>query len=905
MIHLELVRLVNSGTAWAFIGSGVSCDAGLPGWIELLERVRTVIATGKALPTESARQLQRLVAQGNLPGAFEILSRDYGREALVGAIEAEIRKISIPGRMHELLSHWPFSAYVTTNFDLLIDKALKNKPNGWTTIGNTASETAKVSKGVKNIVWHPHGIVPLSSSTRHLVVCQSDYDEIYPSGSPTYQTLEAVLRMVQTVFVGFGFSDPDLMTLLRKVSRVSTPGRPAYAFLHGTTQDQRYQLKLEYNVEVIPYEVHGSDHSELLKILSAYASFVVARDIQFGKASIGDIGYDPGVTSLLVQNKIHSGAIEGSLEANEAVMRASVLSSLGERSLTVEEARALGATINGKNREAAINAALKTLIERGLIQDNGETLELTTAGSKAVVEGSAAAQLSRDQFAASLETRVLKIDGTVHARAVATVAADFFEHIARDRGLGLAQNLASVDALTVRHRAVALIQDLPKWFAKCASRQQTLVLVQVIADVLRMPNNHEREYLGLLTQAYFGRHLCGIDLESIDLRRQLLGETVFVCDSHFLIPLLAKGSVGHAYASELLDLIKKSSSKLVATELLLVEAMEHADFAVKLVKQHGENSARVLDATRGAHGFRSNAFLEGFFSDRASNSGLRFLSYLGEVFKGRVDEGFTLPLVKSAAERLGIYAGRLNDWHGFDARFFTSRQELEEEITRRRYNHGTFKHERQVAAEAEVAMMISAIRLKEISAPGHNSTNGFFLSHSRVIDNLQGLPSRLTISPESLYQWLLTVRAISPEQARALFDQLLYDMAETGHQIFPRDKILQSFSGVIEASRDSIARVVTEHREVVLQIYGEDPSKAFSEIDPLELPDAAEQIKLDVLRQTEQLRVEESIKRRRAEKIAQEAADELASLLRLKAKQQQKRRKSKKKQRAAKSKKRR
>ena len=39
MLRTELIDLINGGDAWAFIGSGVSADAGGPTWDQLLEAV--------------------------------------------------------------------------------------------------------------------------------------------------------------------------------------------------------------------------------------------------------------------------------------------------------------------------------------------------------------------------------------------------------------------------------------------------------------------------------------------------------------------------------------------------------------------------------------------------------------------------------------------------------------------------------------------------------------------------------------------------------------------------------------------------------------------------------------------------------------------------------------------------
>ena len=181
------------------------------------------------------------------------------------------------------------------------------------------------------MVWHPHGGIGLGDKNLHYVLTASDYDEIYPSGSPVYETLSTLMRMYRMVFIGVGFGDPDLQNILRRMTRISSPGFPSFAFLHSSDASQREQMKKEYNIEVIPYRVRNGDHSDLLEVLDAHSSFVVTRDIKYGSQSLENIGYDPCVTSLLVQNEIQKKALTATRAAPEIITRASILSALGSQ----------------------------------------------------------------------------------------------------------------------------------------------------------------------------------------------------------------------------------------------------------------------------------------------------------------------------------------------------------------------------------------------------------------------------------------------------------------------------------------------------------------------------------------------------------------------------------------------
>ncbi len=265
MINLDLIQLVNSERAWAFIGSGVSVNAGSPTWEGLLDRCAEILAsTGNELPHDKEAEIARLRKKGDLPAAFQVLAKFYQKSNLDAALETVFEALKSPGEIHEIAAKWPFAAYVTTNYEQLQETALKGYPGGWVSVGNSAEETKKISKDTKQVVWHPHGGVNLGDKNGRYVIAASDYDETYPSSSPVCETLSSLMRMCRMVFIGFGFKDPDLQNLLRRITRISTPGYPSFAFLHSSSAEDRARLKKEYNVEVIPYHVRNGDHFDLL-----------------------------------------------------------------------------------------------------------------------------------------------------------------------------------------------------------------------------------------------------------------------------------------------------------------------------------------------------------------------------------------------------------------------------------------------------------------------------------------------------------------------------------------------------------------------------------------------------------------------------------------------------------------
>ena len=800
------------------------------------------------LPTEKKEQINRHKQEGDLPGAFQVLSDHYHKSNLDTTLEEIFQGLQTPGQVHDIVAAWPFAAYVTANYDHLQERALQQYSGGWTSVGNSARETQKISKDVKNVVWHPHGGIDLEGDKNlRYVLTKSDYDEIYPSGSPVYETLSTLIRMCRMVFIGFGFEDPDLQNLLRRLTRISSPGFPSFAFLHGANSSERKRMRREYNIEVIPYSVRNGVHSDLLEVLRAHRSFIVTRDIQYDSSrSLEDVGYDPCVTSLLVQNEIQKKALTGTGEAPYIITRASILSALGSHDqLLITELVEDIKSRCGSKASSLVPQAVSELESKDLIAKSDESVWLSGQGADLVSSGSAAAELKRDQFLASLRSRIdNQIDSEKKERIV-QIASEFLEQICRDRGLGVAQNLVGGDLTYKKYRAVALLQELPEWFGKCSSREEGLLLVKVVSELLQMPMESEKIYLGILTQAYFGKHLAGADIESAPLRRKALDTTLFICDSSFLIPFLAKDSTGHKPARTLIELLSMTQSKPITTNHLVKETSEHAEYALRLVKSKGENSIEVLNEVRSD----DNAFLNGYFTGGGPASGQRFVSYLTDALGGARN---LLGCVKVQLTKLGIEVLPVAEWDGFRQNLYGDIEHVKQAIETRRRKLNTFRHDRQVTAEAVVAVLIFAIHQGKINYPKHSSESAFFLSHSRAIDNIDSFPNiRMSMTPESLFQWLSSVQEMSDERASATFDLLLHDLAENEHNLVPKEQITRSFSGLIEAGKSKLGKVFQDHRELVREIYGQDPETAFRDMNVLEIPNAAENISLLALRDTQ------------------------------------------------------
>jgi hypothetical protein len=84
-----------------------------------------------------------------------------------------------------------------------------------------------------------------------------------------------------------------------------------------------------------------------------------------------------------------------------------------------------------------------------------------------------------------------------------------------------------------------------------------------------------------------------------------------------------------------------------------------------------------------------------------------------------------------------------------------------------------------------------------------------------------------------------------------VFEQLLWELAEGGIEFVNEATLLQRFSGVIEASEKELEVAIRERRDYLVVKYGPDAAKAFTDLDPLDLPRTLAEVQREALARME------------------------------------------------------
>ena len=856
MLRSELIDVVNNGKAWAFIGSGVSSGSGCPSWKGLVDCVLQGLSSELRPKVEQDGAFTSAYDKALYPSCFSRIQHYAGRKTLDQLIREEFNRHTQPSEIHKSIANWPFAGYVTTNYDGLLERALKTLTHEpWLPVGNSRKEVTKLSGDVSKVVWHVHGSVELPKEESSLVLTAEDYDEFYLEDTCVVSQLRALLGQHRIVFFGFGFTDSEVTRLLRRIGKLSNPARPIFAFMGGIggaqRSEERRELLERFNVDVVPYDAEDGSHSQLQEFLGVYGSLVLGRTLRFGFAERPCPSYDPETTGLLVYNEF---CIKGGARVPQDILgtllRARILSLLNYRAECTKaeivddlNERTNVLKLSPRSSEevsSEVQGVLNELTRTGLVEspDTGP-LRLTEKGYELVEAHAAKARFYSVQFKASLVGRAEQLlpDRAQAVARVAKAAESFIKDCVSRHALGVAVAQQAISATARSYHMVGLLQTLPEFMKQLETPQEAIALGKLVQEVLADTADMESKFIAIALQAQFGVHLLGYDPPTLQARARELSQTFFLVDSSTLIQFLARSSTAYKSAKMIIDQLKMIGCGIATTTLLVDEVVEHINWAANMVSSEGRVTEDTLGIATGRAGAWLNAFIDGFIEEVHEGRLVDFFYYLGSTLgTGRFKGPVTHAHVQQALEKQGLREKALSDWDGFSEEMLQERDNEQGRIADERKLRGTYKHDRQTKAEAEALLIIRSLREKGFSCDGQLVSNAFFLSHSHVLDEIAKPSMPITMRPESALQWAATIRPCSVEELEGLTSSLLYEMAERNFELINAQKLHNVFSGLIDASKAKLAEVTQRHRELVADLYGESAVKDLADADGLSAP---------------------------------------------------------------------
>jgi hypothetical protein len=291
-MNRDAVRFVNeyfaeieAGNAAIFAGAGLSVPAGFVDWRELLRDIADELDLDVDLETDLVSLAQFHVnANGN--------NRHRINQAVIDALSAD----NPPTANHRLLARLPISTWWTTNYDQLIEKALR-EAGKVVDVKADVKQLANTRPRRDAIVYKMHGDVERPNEA---VVTRDDYERYSTDRGAFINALSGDLISKTFLFLGFSFTDPNLDQVLSRLrvnfqenqrrhfaifrERPRLKGEADDAFAHARARQLHVIEDLKrFNVRVILVKEY-SEIDEILEELSRR----YRRQTVFVSASAGD-----------------------------------------------------------------------------------------------------------------------------------------------------------------------------------------------------------------------------------------------------------------------------------------------------------------------------------------------------------------------------------------------------------------------------------------------------------------------------------------------------------------------------------------------------------------------------------------------------------------------------------------
>ena len=225
----EFVKDLENDAVAVFAGAGMSKSSGYVDWPELLSD----IAAELGLKIEREHDLISLA---------QFMSNHFRKtgDGLAKKILEEFSQQAESSPVHEILARLPIHTYWTTNYDTLIEDALRKAyrvPD--VKYDNEHLTTTKPKRDA--VVYKMHGDVTFPKSA---VLYKEQYEKYHSTHAPFVAALSGDLIAKTFLFIGFSFTDPNLDYVLSRLHVFADKKRTHYCFMREVQKDPKDDSEL-------------------------------------------------------------------------------------------------------------------------------------------------------------------------------------------------------------------------------------------------------------------------------------------------------------------------------------------------------------------------------------------------------------------------------------------------------------------------------------------------------------------------------------------------------------------------------------------------------------------------------------------------------------------------------------
>lgn len=200
----QIADKILNGQAIAFIGAGASLSANDP----YTNKSCIGLLSAKGLVDELVKTKNYIEATHDFNQACFLLQKREGKQSLINFLSTHLNKNIEPLPTHKLLASLPFEAYISMNFDKLLENALEKEKIKYRRI--LKDSDVSLLQNDEITVIKPHGCF----SNEKEIIASSDDELPFNQKFPLVDCfLKTKLANKTVLFIGFGLHDKDFEQL--------------------------------------------------------------------------------------------------------------------------------------------------------------------------------------------------------------------------------------------------------------------------------------------------------------------------------------------------------------------------------------------------------------------------------------------------------------------------------------------------------------------------------------------------------------------------------------------------------------------------------------------------------------------------------------------------------------------
>ena len=877
MFDKRLIRNINNGRCFVFVGSGPSCEVGYPSWHKLAELTYEEL-TNKGFVSDS-KSYEKYLVKKEYPEFFRQAERDLGgRNALVNLLKPLLTLTEKnKGVLYELISKWPFACYLTTNYDDEIETYLARLNEHFTVIQNRQEDFYSFRDGASHLIQKLHSDL---NHPDEVILTSADYQRVYVGDEGQYfrDKLCDIFKMFNIFIIGHSLSDPDIDFVLQLAKKRRGPQHPIYMVAADFTKADEQEFLEKYNIVLIQYSNTDGTHSELRRILKTADLFISPRQRFRERSGINSRPEEEIESAIAIFLYRRLQGVQATDYLSPIVL--SGLYSASAEGIVSEDIASLPMMkqlMQGESNGEAINQVINSLTQQGLISSVDGNIKITSDGRAKVQEYQVIREMEMDQAYGQFRLDLKNACGSVkesQLRQCQKLAEEVIIASFANRGLVVANKIFSEQS--------ARPEELSDVFGYTSDRaididdmELRAAFIETMYKFLVEPNPTQRKYLASVSQGYFLFHLLGLNPKFCEVKNDIFQRTLWLCDSSVILPLVATGCHNHDYAVELFQALADETALLYTIPKLLQEAWEHFQWALDFIKYTGIESPEFLRAALVKGSYKQNLFLDGYIRLSADGKVGTFNDYIGLILPdGRISRSS----FDRAVSRNVLRVIKISDLDGFDQNDWGDIEDAKTEIQKEREERGTYRSPLQVESEAEIRILINNLGSGKYSVDGlERAERAYFVSQSQIIDQAFQQKTVTTWPPESLYRYLSTLpgREIDPD---LLQQCMLHEYYYAGISFIDKDRYEHFFGPSIDAAKASYEKERDSYIEEIEETYTEDIDAAFEQTPDLEKPFFVAQMGWKLAEESKQKEEESKQKEESAIKRALDAETKVKEL---------------------------